>query len=248
MQEAGTTTGPDGLHEVADRLVDRQHVVAIDPDRRDAQALGPRRRAGAGGDGGGAGGRGEGVVLADEEHRQVEDAGPVQALEEGAAVDRTVAEDAGDDAPIPEQLHCVGGAGRDLDVGADHAVGAEHPDPEVGDVHRAALAAAAPAGAAEQLTHHRLRVRTLGERVAVAAMGGEQQVVALQVRAHSRGARLLSDRRMQRPGHKPFRERFQRGLLEGAHTAHVSEMTGQAFSVDVGAAHARDLRCQVGVR
>ena len=209
---------------------------------------GARPGSGAPGDGGGAGGRRERVVLAHEEHRKVEDARPVQAFEEGAAVHRAVAEDAGDDARVPEQLHRVRGARRDLDVRADHAVRAEHPDAEVGDVHRAALAAAASALAAEELAHHRLRVRALDQGVAVAAVGGEQQVLALQVRAHPRRARLLADRRMQRSGHEPFLERRERGLLEGAHAAHVAVVPGQAFGVDVGAVHPNGLRSRFSVR
>ncbi len=41
------------------------------------------------------------------------------------------------------------GPRRNLDPGADDAVGAEHADLEIGDVHRAALALAGAVGAAE---------------------------------------------------------------------------------------------------
>ena len=239
MEEAGTAAGANPVHEVAHRLVERLHVVAVDLDGGDPEALGARPGSGAAGDGAGARGRGERVVLAHEEHRKVEDARPVQAFEEGTAVDRAVAEDAGDDARAAEQLHPVRRARRNLDVGADHAVRAEHPDAEVGDVHRPALAAAAPALAAEQLAHHRLRVRALDQRMAVSAVGGEQQIVALEVGADARGARLLADRRVQRAGNEPVLERRQRGLLERAHAPHVAEVPGQALGVDVGAVHAR---------
>ena len=73
--------------------------------------------------------------------------------------------------------------------------------------------------------------------MAVAAVGGEQQIVAFEIRAHARRARFLADRRMQRAGNEPVFERRERRLLEGAHAAHVAEVSGQALGVDVGAVH-----------
>ena len=55
-------------------------------------------------------------------------------------------------------------------AGADDAVGAEHALRQVGDVHRAALAAAEPVLLAEDLVHHAVDVAALGDAVAVAAM------------------------------------------------------------------------------
>ncbi len=130
-------------------------------------------------------------------------------------------------------------ARRDLDVRADDTVRAEHPDAEVGDVHRAALPAAASPLAAEEFAHHGLWIRAFHEGVAVSAMGGEQQIVAFEIRADSRRARFLADRRMQRSGNEAVVERRERGFLECAHAAHVAVVAGQALGVDVGAVHLR---------
>ena len=63
-------------------------------------------------------------------------------------------------------------ADGDRHAGGDHAVGAEHADREVGDVHRAALAVVGAAGAAEQLAASCACVSApLAMRVAVAAVG-----------------------------------------------------------------------------
>ena len=146
------------------------------PSLPDAEALGARRRALAGRHGTRARGGGKAVVLAHEQDRQLPHAGPVQPFQERPAVDGAVAEDAGDDFPALLQAHRMRRAHRDQDVGADHAVGAEHADLEVGDMHGAALAVAGAALAPEQLAHHGERVGTLGDGVAVAAVGREQDV------------------------------------------------------------------------
>ena len=64
----------------------------------------------------------------------------------------------------------------DRDAGGDDAVRAEHADGEIGDVHRSTLAAVEAGRAAEELAHRRGDVGTLGDRVAVAAMGGGEEI------------------------------------------------------------------------
>ena len=85
-----------------------------------------------------------------------------------------------------EQLQPLRGAARDRNAAGDHAVGAEHADGEIGDVHRAALAAAIAGGAAVELRHHARGIGALGDRVAVAAVIRRQPVVLAQIDAHAR--------------------------------------------------------------
>jgi hypothetical protein len=75
----------------------------------------------------------------------------------------------------------------------------------------------AAAGAAVQLAHHPRHVGALGQRVAVAAVGRGQQVVAAQVDAHAGGHGLLAGGQMQRPAH--FRRRGRRFDAPGLHAA-----------------------------
>lgn len=70
--------------------------------------------------------------------------------------------------------------------------------------------------------------------VTMAAVGGKQNIVALEVRADPGGHRLLTDGWMQGSGHQALRERFQRRLLEGAHLAHAAVMAEKPRPVDVG--------------
>ena len=193
---------------------------------------GPRHRGRPSSGAVGGGGR-DAVVLADEEHRQLVHLGPVQAFQEGPAVGRAVAEEAGHDLRQAADLQRLRRAGGDGDARGHHAVGAQHADREVGNVHRAALALVGAAGPAEQLAHHARGVGALGQRVAVAAVGGREQVRALQVQAHARGHRFLAGGQVQRPAHlgrrvrrrqAPGRHAAQAGLLsrvfEGADAAH----------------------------
>ena len=85
--------------------------------------------------------------------------------------------------PWPEQLARQAGADRERHAGADDRVGAQDPARGVGDVHRAALAAAEARRLREQLGHHAVDVRALGQAVAVAAVGGGHVVVVAQRRA-----------------------------------------------------------------
>src|SRR5690606_41438018 len=86
---------------------------------------------------------------------------------------------------------------------ADDAVRAEHALRQVGDVHRAALAATRTGGLAVDLGHHRGHVHALGDAVAVAAVGGGDGVALVEVRAHPGGGRLLARVQVDEPGDLP---------------------------------------------
>ena len=87
----------------------------------------------------------------------------------------------------------VRGADRDRDAAGDDAVGAEHADREVGDVHRAALALAVAVDPSEQLGHHAADVAAFRDAMAVAAMGAGDPVCTRQRLADADGDRLLAE-------------------------------------------------------
>ena len=130
-------------------------------------------------------------------------------------------------------MACAAPAAID-DVCRDDAVRAEHADLEIGDVHRAALAAAIAAFTPEQLAHHGERVGALGEGVAVAAMGREQHVVAGEVGADAGRDRLLADRGMDRPEDELLPQALERQLLEGADAPHEAVVRQEALDVEIG--------------
>ena len=78
-------------------------------------------------------------------------------------------------------------------LGPTIAAGAHQPDLRLEQVHAAAPAAGRPARQAVQLREQLDRRQPLGQRVAVAAVRAEHQVVIAQVDAHARRDRLLAD-------------------------------------------------------
>ena len=91
-------------------------------------------------------------------------------LVEQALAERAVAEEADRDLAGAALLGRERGAGRDPGRAADDRVRAEVAVGVVGDVHRAALAAAVAGLLAEQLGEHPADVGALGQAVAVAAV------------------------------------------------------------------------------
>jgi len=173
--------------------VDRQHIVAVQRDTR--QAVGGAARRDARVAGGVLEGNlgGELVVLADEQHRQPPDARHVEPLVEGAVVDGPVAEERHRHALALEQLEAVTGPRRLQDARANDAARAHHADFRRKQVHAAAPAVRAAGLAAEQLRYQLARGNALGQRVAVAAVGAEDDVVGAEVGADAGRNRLLPD-------------------------------------------------------
>ena len=80
------------------------------------------------------------------------------------------------DPALAFHLRRQAGAGDDRDPAGDDAVGAEHADAEIGDVHRAALALAIAGLPAVELGHHAVEIGALGDAMAVAAMRRDDPV------------------------------------------------------------------------
>ena len=106
------------------------------------------------------------------------------------------------------------GAADERRAGADDAVRAEHPLRQVGDVHRAALAAAKPVLAAENLVHHAVDVAALGDAMAVAAMRGGDGVAVVEMHADADARRLLAGVKMHEAGDVAGGELVVHALLE----------------------------------
>ena len=78
---------------------------------------------------------GPGVVVADEDHRQLPHGGQVDALVEQALVDGAVAEEGNHHPVLAPHVEAERRPGRDGDARADDAVGAQDAEAEIGDVH-----------------------------------------------------------------------------------------------------------------
>jgi hypothetical protein len=196
-------------------------VVAVDGGGLDAvgdRAVGDLRHAGHRP---AVGELGVEVVLAGEDHRQLPDRAEVERLVERALVDGALAEERDGDAILAEALARQPGAGRERHARADDRVRPEDALGRVGDVHRAALAAAEARGLGEQLGHHPVEVGALGEDVAVAAVGGGEVVVVSQGGAHARGDRLLAERGVDEPGDLAVAVQLGDAGFEGADERHA---------------------------
>ncbi len=123
----------------------------------------------------------------------------------------------------PPVLRVLGGQRGTADQrgpAAHDAVGAHHAVAEVGDVHRAALAAAEAILPAEDLVHHAAHIAALGDAVAVPAMGRGDPVIVVEVHAKADGGRLLAGVEMHESRDVARGELVVHPLLEIANRAH----------------------------
>src|SRR5579884_1801952 len=201
-------------------LVDPEDVLPVDDLGRDPERLG------AGGDLA----RGDvlvrgvlvvEVVLADVDHRQLPERRHVHHLVEEPLAECALAEEADGDAVGAERPRGEAGARRDAGGAADDRVRAEVAVRVVGDVHRAALAAAVALLPAEELAVHEPHVGALGDAVAVPAVRRGDRVVAAERRADADRDRLLADVEMREAGHLRRQVELVRLLLEGADAQHA---------------------------
>src|SRR2546423_11277403 len=96
-------------------------------------------------------------------------------------------------AAFPVHLRREPRAGDNRDASRDYPICAEHADPEIGDVHGAALALAVACLPSVELGHHALQVGTLGDAVAVAPMRRDDLVAAVESRTDAHCDCLLAD-------------------------------------------------------
>ena len=89
---------------------------------------------------------------------------------------------------------------RNRRPGTDDAVGAEHAEVHVRDVHAAALAPAIARGPAEEFREHAVEFAALGDQVTVATVGAGDPVVVGKVGHDAGGYRLLANVQVQRAG------------------------------------------------
>jgi hypothetical protein len=132
-----------------------------------------------------------------------------------------------------EGLGGQGGAQNERRPAADDAVGAEHAPAEIGDVHRAALAAAQPTRLAEQFEHHPAHVAAFGDRVAVPAMGAGDHVLGAEMQAHPDRGRLLAGIEMDKAGNPALRELLLHPFLELADRRHAAIGLYQVFAAQL---------------
>src|SRR5262249_19947998 len=151
LDEGRALAAARAADRLAGGLVDREQILTVHRDAGHAEAAGARgdvaardrvlRRSRLG----------VAVVLADEDHRQLPDAGQVHAFERRTLVRGAVAEEADRHLVGALALRRQARAAGQRRPAADDAVGAQHALADVGDMHRAALALAGAGGLAVDL-------------------------------------------------------------------------------------------------
>src|SRR6266536_1936945 len=179
------------------------------------------------------------VVLADVDDRELPERGHVHDLVEDPLAERALAEEADRDLVGAAALRRERGAGGDAGRAADDRVRAEVAVLVVGDVHRAALAAAVAGLLAEQLREHPPHVGALGEAVPVASVRRGDPVLATKRGADADGDRLLADVEMREAGHLRAAVELVRLLLEQADERHTAVHRERELRADLGARRGR---------
>ena len=192
IHEARTATAPHLGDQVAEVRIRGEHVLTVHCASRDPVRywLGGHVRLGDSAE------RGPHSVLVVLDHvdcRKLPHGGHVQRLVESALVHGRVAHVDDDDRVFVAVPDLPSDAGRERHLAADDAVAAHESARLVVDVHRPAPAAGRPVDPTEQLGHHRVRVHTLGDRLRVVAVRGDDVVVFAQRLDAARGRTFLPD-------------------------------------------------------
>ena len=111
-----------------------------------------------------------------------------------------VSEEPHRDVTVGPKLRCRRRSDGNRQARGHDAVGAEDPEFRVGDVHRAAAAAIRALVLAHELGEHPGRVESFGQTVAVAAVGGGDDVRRPQWPACADRRSLLPDRKVDEAG------------------------------------------------
>lgn len=159
------------------------------------------------------------VVLDHDDQRQLPGGRHRHALVEGAVVGAGVAGQGDRDVVATLQLDRVGVAECDRQRGADDP-GRREVDARVERVHVAAVAAAEPGRALEDLGQQRPRVGPLDESVAVVAVGRDERVGRPQDAGHPGRDRLLADPGVELAVDLAGRDALEAGEVELADPGH----------------------------
>src|SRR5712691_633562 len=218
-QERGPVPTPGALDGKLGSVEHGADVLAVDLLRWDSERL-PARYEVAGGRLGVVRVFVIEVVFAGVDHRQLPERRHVHHLVEDALPERALAEEADRDLVGATHLRGHRCARRDSRRPGDDRVRAEVPVLVVGDVHRAALAAAIASLLAEQLGEHAIGRGALREAVTVTAMRAGDVVVLAERHTDADGDGFLADVEMREARHLRTAVELVDALFEGTNRRH----------------------------
>ena len=137
----------------------------------------------------------------DENYRKLPRGRCIQRLMEGAAIRRAVAEKHHGHLVIMKYpVICQCRAYRQIVPAAYNAVGAQHSDGKIRNVHGAASAVAKAGLHTVNLRHHPVNIRALGNAVSIPAVRGFDQIILPQGSANTGGNGLFPNVQMHKSG------------------------------------------------
>jgi hypothetical protein len=139
---------------------------------------------------------------------------------EGAFIGGTISEERYCHTVTLRQLRGEGGTSGDRHAGTHNAVGSEHADTEIGDVHGTALAVTVAVTAAKQLGHHAFQVGPFGDSVAMPTMRADDLVVPAQSGTDSHRYRFLAKVGVYDTRNVPSVKFFHRPVVKGTDGRH----------------------------
>ena len=156
---------------------------------------------------------------------------------------RPVTEERHDDGVALSQLGRHRGAVGDRKARRNDAVRTEDAQSGVGDVHGSAAASVRSGVLGHEFGEHPLWVETLGQTVAVAAVGRGDHVLAPEWPAGPDGGRLLADGEMHETGNQPIAVEVGHPLFEPSDQQHLAQHLDEivAGHRGLGSLHARVL-------
>ena len=141
------------------------------------------------------------VHLVDKNYRKLPRGRCIQRLMEGAAIRRAVAEKHHGHLVIMKYpAICQCRAYRQIIPAAYNAVGAQHSDGKIRNVHGAASAVAKAGLLTVNLRHHPVNIRALGNAVSMPAVRGFDQIILPQGSADTGGNGLFPNVQMHKSG------------------------------------------------
>ena len=226
----------------------RQHIIAVDFDRRNRQAQSARRQTRLAGRFGDAGGDGKMVVLDKEHHRQVEDCGEVEGFIRDPVLHPTVTEEGHRDSVFTAHLVGQGITGGVGHLAGDDGARSHDAGVDTAQMHRAATTTTKTRCESQDLGHgaqHRFLhlsadrllarivalgcrvVENLGQALMVHAMRAVDAVMAVERRHGADRATLLTDTRMDRAVHQPLTLELEELFLEPADHQKLFQHAGE---------------------
>jgi len=233
QQKRRAFAAPRPLDQADHRLIDRTHILPVHLDGVNVERARPRQNLARGGLGK-VGVFVVKIVLAHVNDRQLPERGHIHHFIQHTLSQRAFAKEHGDHLIGAAPLGRKGCARGNARAAAHDGVRAQVAHLLIGNVHRAALAAAIAGRAAQQLAKHAVESCAFSQAVAVPAMRAGDVIIAPQRLAHAHGDAFFAGVEMRQAGHLGGLVQLVHLLLEHAYLEHLLVHVQPLLDLGVG--------------